>query len=190
MHLMNFKQDKNFQSIIKITTSQRGNQFSFQSYTTQMQSHSSVQLMSNLEEMTPTEPDCILKSFLMTNKFHKPRRGMSNLCKRIIVYIIIPLFSNLNSDFSAYFGEVFTIQIVQWPESIKLQIFESKLLTSSVISEVYIPIPDVQQTAHSSTGTEQYQFTSNKISTFSHSAIGSGLFMHIIKNLILILLEI
>lgn len=77
-----------------------------------------------------------------------------------------------------YFGEVFTIQIVQWPESIKIQIFESKLLTSSVIAEVYIPIPEVQQTAKSLTGTEQYQFTSNKVSTFSHSAVGSGLFIH------------
>lgn len=74
-----------------------------------------------------------------------------------------------------HFGEVFTIQIVQWPESIKLQIFESKLLTSFVVAEVYVPIPEVHQTTKSSTGTEQYQFTSDKISAFSHSAVGSGL---------------
>lgn len=85
-------------------------------------------------------------------------------------------FSFLNSDFSVNFGEVFTIQIVQWPESIKLQVFESKLIASNVIAEIYIPIPDMQETVKSSVGTEQYQFTSNKVVTFPHSAIGSGLF--------------
>lgn len=89
---------------------------------------------------------------------------------------MVPFFSsNLNSDFSVKFGEVFTIQIVQWPESIKLQVFETKLLVSNVIAEVFVPIPEIERTTESSVGTDQYQFTSKKISTFSHSAVGSGM---------------
>ena len=72
------------------------------------------------------------------------------------------------------FGEVFTIQIAQWPETIKLQVLESRLLTSHIITEVFVPIPETEKTIKSLVGTDQYQFTSNKISTFSHSAVGSG----------------
>lgn len=72
------------------------------------------------------------------------------------------------------FGEVFTIQIVQWPESIKLQIFETKLLTSSLVAELFVPIPEYEKNTRSSVGIDQYQFTSNKVYSFSHSAIGSG----------------
>lgn len=75
------------------------------------------------------------------------------------------------------FGEVFSIQIVQWPESIKLQVFETKLLMSSLMAEVFIPIPEFERTTKSSIGTDQYQFTSDKVTTFSHSAIGSGLLL-------------
>lgn len=77
-------------------------------------------------------------------------------------------------DFSVNFGEVFTIQIVQWPESIKLQIFETKLLLSNLVAEVFVPIPEFERTTKSSTGVDQYHFTSNKSVTFSHSAVGSG----------------
>lgn len=92
-------------------------------------------------------------------------------------YFLPPSPSNLNSDFSVNFGEVFTIQIVQWPESIKLQVFETKLLTSSLMAEVFIPIPEFERNTKSSIGTDQYQFTSDKAATFSHSAVGSGLLL-------------
>ena len=64
---------------------------------------------------------------------------------------------------------------MQWPESIKLQIFESKLLTTNFIAEVYVPIPELQQTVKNLANAEQYHFTSNKICTFLHSAVGSGM---------------
>lgn len=98
-------------------------------------------------------------------------------CVYWVKYFLITFSSNLTSDFSANYGEVFTIQIVQWPESIKLQIFETKLLTSSLMAEVFVPIPEFEKTARSSVGTDQYQFTSNKTSSFSHSAVGSGLLL-------------
>ncbi len=85
-------------------------------------------------------------------------------------------FSILNQDFSIHFGEIFTVQIVKWPESIKLQIFESKLLTSKLLAEIYVPIPDVQETVKSTSSIEQYLFTSSEELTFTHSAVGSGVF--------------
>lgn len=72
------------------------------------------------------------------------------------------------------FGEIFTLRIVEWPESIKLQVFEAGLLTSSLLSEVYVPLPDPQQTCQAPPTPEAYQFTSNKVFSFSHSAVGSG----------------
>lgn len=81
----------------------------------------------------------------------------------------------MNTDFSAHFGEVFTIQVLQWPESIKLQLFETKLLSSNIIAEVYLPIPDVQHTTKSLTCADQYFFTSEKKVTCPHAAVGSGL---------------
>jgi coiled-coil and C2 domain-containing protein 2A len=72
------------------------------------------------------------------------------------------------------FGEIFTLRIVEWPESIKLEVFESGLLTSSHLSEVYVPLPDPQQTCQAPPTPESYQFTSNKVSSFNHTAVGSG----------------
>ena len=89
--------------------------------------------------------------------------------------LIIEFFSNLNSDFSLNIGEVFTIHLSQWPESIKLEIFEVKLHTSKKIAEIFIPIPDIEITTECSVRTDQYQFTSEKIYNYSHSAVGSGL---------------
>ena len=80
----------------------------------------------------------------------------------------------LNSDFTVSFGEIFTLRIVEWPESIKLQVFESGLLTSTHLSEVYVPLPDPQQTCQAPPTPESYQFTSNRVSSFNHSAVGSG----------------
>ena len=91
----------------------------------------------------------------------------------VIDHLILP-FRILNSDFTVSFGEIFTLRSVEWPESIKLQVFEAGLLTSCLLSEVYIPLPDPQQTCQAPPTPESYQFTSNKVSAFNHTAVGSG----------------
>ena len=80
----------------------------------------------------------------------------------------------LTSDFTVHFGEIFTLRIVEWPESIKLQVYEAGLLTSSLLSEVFVPLPDPQQTSQAPPTPESYQFTSNKVTSFTHTAVGSG----------------
>lgn len=91
-----------------------------------------------------------------------------------VISSVISSSSYFNSDFSVHFNEVFNIQVLQHPESIKAQIFETKLLSSTIIAEVYLPIPDVQQTTRSSSGTDQYFFSSEKKIIYSHAAVGSG----------------
>ena len=66
------------------------------------------------------------------------------------------------------------IQIVQWPESIKLQVFDSNFITSHFIAEIFLPIPEAEKTVRNAPWTEKYEFSSNKISNFTHSAVGSG----------------
>lgn len=86
--------------------------------------------------------------------------------------------SNLNSDFTCEINETFTLKIVQWPESIKLEIFESGLITSSLVSEVYIPIPNPLLTVESGGGgRETYQFSSTKTVEYGHTAVGSGTYV-------------
>ena len=84
--------------------------------------------------------------------------------------------SILTSDFTVHFGEIFTLRIVEWPESLKLQVYEAGLLTSTLLSEVFVPLPDPQQTIQAPPTPEAYQFTSNKVSSFVHAAVGSGQF--------------
>lgn len=81
-------------------------------------------------------------------------------------------FSVLNSDFFVNIGEVFSIKIIKWPESLKLQVFESKLFNSNLISEVFIPFPDIDNIS----SIEKYNFTSNQKLSYNHSAVGSGLY--------------
>ncbi|XP_064382985.1 coiled-coil and C2 domain-containing protein 2A-like [Halichondria panicea] len=81
----------------------------------------------------------------------------------------------LNSDFTSEIHETFNLKIVEWPESIKLEIFESGLITSTLISEVYVPIPDPLLTADSAgAGREAYQFSSTKRMEYGHTGVGSG----------------
>ena len=135
--------------------------------------------------------------------------------------------STLNADFTVQFGEIFNIRIVQWPETIKLQVYtiiltpgvdptlvfkpslsfpplslspsfpplslspsfppsflpsflppsqvyEVGLLSSSLMAEVYVPIPDSQLTSATPTMVKGFQFSCNKTASYTHTAVGSG----------------
>lgn len=94
-----------------------------------------------------------------------------------IIIILLSLRTShriLTSDFTVHFDELFTLRIVEWPESIKLQIYEAGLLSSSLLAEVFVPLPDPQMTSQAPPNPEPFQFTSNKVSSVSHTAVGSG----------------
>ena len=53
------------------------------------------------------------------------------------------------------------------------QILECSLFTSTLLAEVYVPIPDSQQSRHCSVP-ETYQFSSDRVVSPFHTAVGSG----------------
>ena len=46
------------------------------------------------------------------------------------------MFRRLAADFTIHFGEIHNIQIVQWPENIKLQVRTSNFSNSLIIHQV------------------------------------------------------
>ncbi|XP_016386999.1 coiled-coil and C2 domain-containing protein 2A [Sinocyclocheilus rhinocerous] len=79
----------------------------------------------------------------------------------------------LNMDFRVHFGQIFNLKIVNWPESIKLQVFESVGSSSSLLAEVCVPVPE-SSILTGSAPFEEMEFSSNQRVTFNHEGVGSG----------------
>ncbi|XP_022542788.2 coiled-coil and C2 domain-containing protein 2A isoform X2 [Astyanax mexicanus] len=79
---------------------------------------------------------------------------------------------SLNMDFRVHFGQIFNLKIVNWPESIKLQIYEGVSSSSSLIAEVCVPVPE-SSVLTGSTPSEELEFSSNQRVTFNHEGVGS-----------------
>ena len=60
------------------------------------------------------------------------------------------------------------------PCFLPLQVYESGLLSSSLLAEVYAPIPDPQLTSATPTVVAGYQFSCSKTAGYTHTAVGSG----------------
>ena len=48
----------------------------------------------------------------------------------------------IGQDFVVPIGQIFPIQIVQWPESLKVQIIEGSTLKTTLLAELQIPLCD------------------------------------------------
>ncbi|XP_056589201.1 coiled-coil and C2 domain-containing protein 2A isoform X1 [Triplophysa dalaica] len=79
----------------------------------------------------------------------------------------------LNMDFRVHFGQIFNLKIVNWPESIKLQIFEHVGSSSTLLAEVCVPFPE-SSVLTGSAPSEEMEFSSNQRVTFNHEGVGSG----------------
>ncbi|XP_067085744.1 coiled-coil and C2 domain-containing protein 2A [Osmerus mordax] len=79
---------------------------------------------------------------------------------------------SLTSDFRVHFGQIFNLKIINWPESIKLQVFEAVGSSSSLLAEVCVPAPE-PSTLTGSAPTEQLEFSSNLRVMFDHEGVGS-----------------
>ncbi|KAI4894240.1 hypothetical protein NFI96_025429 [Prochilodus magdalenae] len=79
---------------------------------------------------------------------------------------------SLNTDFRVHFGQIFNLKIVNWPESIKLQVYESVSSSSSVLAEVCVPVPE-SSVLTGSAPSEELEFSSNQRVTFNHEGVGS-----------------
>ncbi|XP_033609176.1 coiled-coil and C2 domain-containing protein 2A isoform X2 [Cryptotermes secundus] len=80
----------------------------------------------------------------------------------------------LGPRFIVSFGQLFPIRILQWPESLKVELHEEGgTLAHHLVAEIYIPFPSSGITLQNCL-LERHEFSSNQVLTFSHAGVGSG----------------
>ncbi|XP_078534578.1 coiled-coil and C2 domain-containing protein 2A [Lissotriton helveticus] len=81
--------------------------------------------------------------------------------------------SRMSSDFRVHFGQIFNLQIYNWPESIKIQVYETVGLSgTTLLAEVFIPIPDTAVLTGKAP-IEETEFSSKQRVMFDHEGVGS-----------------
>ncbi|KAK2824932.1 hypothetical protein Q7C36_018859 [Tachysurus vachellii] len=79
---------------------------------------------------------------------------------------------SLSTDFRVHFGQMFNLKIINWPESIRLQVYESTGSSTTLIAEVCAPIPETSILTGSASS-EEMEFSSNQRVAFNHEGVGS-----------------
>ncbi|XP_062838246.1 coiled-coil and C2 domain-containing protein 2A isoform X3 [Anolis carolinensis] len=80
----------------------------------------------------------------------------------------------ISSDFRIHFGQIFNLQIFNWPESLKLQLYETVGLgTTNLLMEVFIPIPETTVLTGRAP-IEEIEFSSDQRVMLDHEGVGSG----------------
>ncbi|XP_008590568.1 PREDICTED: coiled-coil and C2 domain-containing protein 2A, partial [Galeopterus variegatus] len=103
--------------------------------------------------------------------------------KRRSVYLKV-LFNNkevsrtvsrqLGADFRVHFGQIFNLQIFNWPESLTLQVYETVGHSgTTLLAEVFLPIPETTIVTGRAP-IEEVEFSSNQHVTLDHEGVGSG----------------
>ncbi|XP_069688134.1 coiled-coil and C2 domain-containing protein 2A [Periplaneta americana] len=83
----------------------------------------------------------------------------------------------LGSRFNVSIGQLFSIRILQWPESLKVEIHEEGgTLAHHLVAELYIPFPSSDKTLQNCS-LERHEFSSNQVLTFNHAGVGSGTYL-------------
>uniref|UniRef100_A0A8C6YTK6 Coiled-coil and C2 domain containing 2A n=1 Tax=Nothoprocta perdicaria TaxID=30464 RepID=A0A8C6YTK6_NOTPE len=80
----------------------------------------------------------------------------------------------ISSDFRVHFGQIFNLQIFNWPESLKLQIYETTGISSTtLLAELFLPVPETTVLTGSAP-IEEIEFSSNQRVMLDHEGVGSG----------------
>uniref|UniRef100_A0A8D1ZD64 C2 domain-containing protein n=1 Tax=Sus scrofa TaxID=9823 RepID=A0A8D1ZD64_PIG len=80
----------------------------------------------------------------------------------------------LGADFRVHFGQIFNLQIFNWPESLTLQVYETIGHSgTSLLAEVFLPIPETTVVTGRAP-VEEVEFSSNQHVTLDHEGVGSG----------------
>ncbi|XP_077790631.1 coiled-coil and C2 domain-containing protein 2A isoform X2 [Podarcis muralis] len=80
----------------------------------------------------------------------------------------------MSSDFRVHFGQIFNLQIFNWPESLKLQLYETVGLGSTnLLVEVFIPVPETTVLTGRAP-VEEMEFSSDQRVQLDHEGVGSG----------------
>ncbi|XP_044152706.1 coiled-coil and C2 domain-containing protein 2A [Bufo gargarizans] len=81
--------------------------------------------------------------------------------------------NQLGSDFRVHLGQIFNLQIYNWPESIKLQIYETVGHGGgTLLAEVFVPIPETTVLTGRAP-VEEVEFSSNLRVMYDHEGVGS-----------------
>ncbi|XP_039694085.1 coiled-coil and C2 domain-containing protein 2A isoform X1 [Pteropus medius] len=80
----------------------------------------------------------------------------------------------LGADFRVHFGQIFNLQIVNWPESLTLQVYETVGHSgTTLLAEVFLPIPETTVVSGRAP-IEEVEFSSDQHVTLDHEGVGSG----------------
>ncbi|KAH9523492.1 Coiled-coil and C2 domain-containing protein 2A [Bulinus truncatus] len=80
----------------------------------------------------------------------------------------------LTQEFKVSFGQIYNLKIVEWPESIKYEIYETTGFGSGrMLSELFAPIPESSVTSQSVV-LDNIEFSSYEKIQFQHEGVGSG----------------
>ncbi|XP_036056239.1 coiled-coil and C2 domain-containing protein 2A [Onychomys torridus] len=80
----------------------------------------------------------------------------------------------LAADFRVHFGQIFNLQIFNWPESLMLQVYETIGHSSTtLLAEVFLPIPETTLVTGRAP-IEEVEFSSSQHVTLDHEGVGSG----------------
>nr|XP_032806201.1 coiled-coil and C2 domain-containing protein 2A isoform X2 [Petromyzon marinus] len=117
-----------------------------------------------------------------TNQCPRPEQQRRQALQRYSLFVKV-LFNNkevsrttsrpLNADFSIHFGQIFNIQIVHWPESIKLLLFETVGVSTVRLAEMFTRLPDLNVVA-GNCPLQELEFSSEHHVSFPHEGIGSN----------------
>ncbi|XP_036185045.1 coiled-coil and C2 domain-containing protein 2A isoform X5 [Myotis myotis] len=80
----------------------------------------------------------------------------------------------LGADFRVHFGQIFSLQIVNWPESLTLQVYETVGHSgTTLLAEVFLPIPETTVVTGRAP-IEEVEFSSSQHVALDHEGVGSG----------------
>ncbi|NWH62113.1 C2D2A protein, partial [Geococcyx californianus] len=80
----------------------------------------------------------------------------------------------ISSDFRVHFGQIFNLRIFNWPNSLKLEIYETTRMGSmTLLAEVFIPLPETTVLTGSAP-VEEIEFSSSQRVMLDHEGVGSG----------------
>ena len=125
--------------------------------------------LQTIATITPTE-QCSRSEQIRRNAMKGCRYYIKVFFNNMEVHKTQP--KGLNNDFTVHFGEIVNIQILQWIDSIKLQIYDASGL-GSMMAELFLRVPEPSMVS-GSVDLDAMEFSSDQHIQFNHDGVGSG----------------
>ncbi|XP_078268853.1 protein CC2D2B-like [Rhinoraja longicauda] len=124
---------------------------------------------------------CSSKEMLFVSDFRgEQRRRMEMRNHKFFISIFYndklvssTITSQLQSDFTVQFRQIFNVQIIHKPENIRFEIYELINTRMNMLAKLYIPVPEVTMIT-STVALEEIEFSSDEIVVTDHDGVGSN----------------